>query len=104
MSLNETMSLDVVEAVHLASEPGNGTRYEAIGVRVHGRLYTGGPLGAITDGWLVTLSNIFRSYLFGHGNYVADWYVTEKMGVREADAPHVARLIARVIGGEAGRG
>jgi len=94
-------SIQVIEAVHLVSEPGNGTRYEAIGVRVRGPLYTGGPLGAITDGWLVTLSHNCRSYLFGHGDYVADWYIAEKMGVRAADAPHAARLIARVIGGTA---
>ena len=98
---NETHDLiDRVErAQHLIREPGNGTRYDVFGFRVSGRLFTGGRLGSITDGWLITLGTTARSYLFGDGDIIAPWYVEEKLGVRAGDSTEVARIIAELIGG-----
>jgi len=97
---NAVADIHVVGAQHMVREPGNGTRYDIIGIRFSGRLYTGGRLGSVSDGWLITLGN-GRSYLFQTEDFLAPWYVEEKLGVGAGDSEHVARAIAEMIGGTA---
>ena len=99
MSLVQTAGIEVVESIHEVSEPGNSTRYDVLGFRFNGRVYCTGSLGAVTDGWLVTLGNNGRSYLFHDKDHVPTWYIEEKLGVGRGDSPHIARAIARIIRG-----
>lgn len=95
---NSVQGIHVVGAVHMVREPGNGTRYDVIGVKFTGRIYTASRLGSVSDGWLITLGS-GRSYLFQEGDIVARWYVEEKLGVGPGDSEHVAWAIAEMIGG-----
>jgi len=77
-------------------EPGNGTRYTAIAV-AYSHDQPMGVMGMVADGWLVAYGN-GRAHLFQRGGYLADSYLSEKLGVREGDLPWAADLIRELIG------
>jgi hypothetical protein len=77
-------------------EPGNGTRYTAVAVPFSHNAVMG-TLGMVADGWLVAYGN-GRAHLFQRGGYLADSYLSEKLGVREGDLPWAADLIRELIG------
>lgn len=80
-------------------EPGNGTSYRAVGVRVRGALAVG-ELGSVEDGWLVALSPSRRAHLFQPTGFLAQEYVAEKFGLHAppdvaAAAIAIAALLSR---------
>lgn len=79
-------------------EPGNGTRYCIIAVRLPG--YTCcGTLGLVEDGWLV-VDGLGRAALLPPGGFLHHSYVAEKFGLGPdgQDAGHLVTLINYVLG------
>lgn len=81
---------NVVRVIH---EPGNGTRYEAIGVQ----------LPYDEECWLVSFPELGPSYYFRRGSHVMPYYVAEKMGVdrrglriSDADINEMAVVISKI--------
>lgn len=88
----------VTRVVH---EPGNGTRYEAVGVRMPADLPEHG--GA----WLVTFPLIGASHFFHSGNFLSVAYVAEKLAyqrngvkVGEVDLHEMTKCITIITGGK----
>lgn len=86
------------QSVRLVSMPGNGTRYEALGVLL--------TIPEYENHWLIAFPNIGVSHIFSRGSYVAFSYMREKMGfdrnglgVSEVDLREMARLVAIITGG-----
>lgn len=82
--------------VHVEHEPGNGTRYEAVGVFI--------PEQAK---WLIAFPLFGTAYYFNSGSYVAASYVEEKLGktsrgheVTLVDLHEMVKLIAKIVGGQ----
>jgi hypothetical protein len=88
---------DVVRIVH---EPGNGTRYEAVGFRMP---------DAFPDKkgyWLVTFPTFGICYYFMERSHIAVSYVAEKLehatnglSIPETDLHEMTKLIARITKG-----
>lgn len=88
-------------SVRIVHQPGNGTRYEALGFKV-----------AFTDHenqWLISFPLIGASYYFSEGGFVAPSYVMEKFGrdrlglkVCDTDIHEMCKLIALITGGTHG--
>jgi hypothetical protein len=79
--------------VRLIHQPGNGTRYEAIGVRLPFREYDGQ--------WLVSFPLLGISHVFQYGGFLAFSYMREKMGfdrrglgIPEVDLHEMIKLVA----------
>lgn len=74
-------------------QPGNGTRYALLFTYL-----TGGPGTDIEPGSnLVTDLNSGRSSLFAPSGFLAPGYVSEKLGMSEADGAVVAEFIGHVM-------
>lgn len=97
--INDQRVLDIETALLDRREPGDGTRYDMIAIRVLGTV-TCGRLGRITDGWLVVCGLTGRAYLFADGDHVVSWYIIEKLGITNAiSARQTAKQIATLIRG-----
>lgn len=86
-------------------EPGNGTRYTAVGVFLPGGLDSMGMLGTANgEGrgcWLVTLGNTGRAYALqpDGSKFLHPDYVAKKFDLTSGeDARHATALIASMIG------
>lgn len=97
MPTQVTKILNTTTVVH---EPGNGTRYEAVGVKL--------PAGVPEYGgmWLVSFPLIGASYLFSPGNYLSVGYVAEKLQyqrnglkVGDVDLHEMTKCITIITGG-----
>jgi hypothetical protein len=86
---------------HVVHEPGNGTRYEAVGARMPADVPEYG--GA----WLVTFPLIGVSHFFHSGNFLSVGYVAEKlayqrngMKICEVDLHEMTKCITTITGGK----
>lgn len=91
----EKFNSEVVRVIH---EPGNATRYEAIGVKL--------PFPGEDGQWLVSFPQFGTAYFFRAGAYVAYGYLKEKMGknrlgsdIPEVDLHEMCKVVARIVGG-----
>jgi hypothetical protein len=89
---------NVTRVVH---QPGNGTRYEAIGVKMPSSLPEHG------DAWLVAFPLIGASHFFRSGNFLSVSYVAEKLayqrnGVKvcDVDLHEMTKCITIITGGK----
>jgi hypothetical protein len=93
------MSTDIQRcgaATYVVHEPGNGTRYVALGMLVP----VGVPLYG--DSWLITFPLIGASYFFYPKSFTSVVYVAEKFTyqrIREEDLHEMTKCIARITGG-----
>lgn len=80
-------------------EPGNGTRYTAMAIRVVGKV-SFGSLGSVTNGWLVVNGFNGKAYLFQASQVqpLADEYIQEKLGGLEGDYPYFGDLVRKLLG------
>ncbi len=81
--------------------PGNGTRYEAIGVRLPS------DWDAYGGQWLVSFPHYGVSHVFQKGSFVSVGYVDEKMGfdrhgnkISDVDLIEMTKLVSKIIGGK----
>ncbi len=86
---------------YLDHQPGDSTRYEIVAVDLAGGSLHLGDLGYVSqDAVLVVCGLGGRAYLFRHGDDVAEWYVEEKLGLKNPHTVHhITELIANAIGG-----
>ena len=87
--------------VRIVHQPGNGTRYEAVGVKMP----AGFPEQELA--WLVAFPLIGVSHFFRPGNFLSVAYVAVKMshqrnGVKvcEVDLHEMTKCISRITGGK----
>lgn len=87
---------DFVRLVHC---PGNGTRYEVIGVRL--------PFPDYEHQWLISFPLLGVSHIFQPGGYLSFSYMQEKLGKdrnglssSEVDLHEMIKLVARITGKE----
>lgn len=85
-------------------EPGNGTSYTAIAVRLKGEVSLG-ILGMVEDGWLVVSGNTGKAYLFQAGRQpLMDIYIKQHLGGIDGDYPYMGDLIRKLIDRPGGDG
>lgn len=84
--------------IRLIHQPGNGTRYEAIGVRL--------PFPEYAGQWLITFPLLGMSHIFNQGSFVSFGYMMEKLGkdrnglgVTEVDLHEMSKLVAKITSG-----
>jgi hypothetical protein len=84
---------------HVIHEPGNGTRYEAVGVKMPAEFPEHGGF------WLIAFPLIGASYFFKEAGFLAVSYVSEKLayqrnGVKvcEVDLHEMTKIISLIIG------
>ena len=89
------MNSEVVRVIH---EPGNATRYEAIGVKL--------PFSDADGQWLISFPQFGTTYYFQPGAHVSFGYLREKMGknrlghdIPEVDLHEMCKIVARIVGG-----
>lgn len=87
---------DFVRLVHC---PGNGTRYEVIGVRL--------PFPEYEGQWLVSFPLLGISHIFQQGGFLSFGYMREKLGKdrnglgsSEVDLHEMIKLVALITGKE----
>ena len=85
--------------IRLVHQPGNGTRYEVIGVRL--------PFPEYEGQWLVSFPLKGISHVFQQGGFLAFSYMQEKLGkdrngykTAEVDLHEMIKLVARITGKE----
>jgi RNA polymerase sigma factor (sigma-70 family) len=96
VTLTSTSNSDMVIGEY---EPGNGTRYTAIGIlwTDENQMMLGG-IGVVSDGWLVTYCNTGRTYLLQREGWLTDGYIAKKFGIGQGDIPYAAELIRTLTG------
>lgn len=81
-------------------EPGNGTSYQAIAVRIKGTVSCGW-LGTVTDGWLVVSGMAScRGYLVPRGGFLHPSWVAEHFDLHGEDAYMFTELLRVMLEGE----
>jgi hypothetical protein len=84
------------QVIQILHSPGNGTRYEAVGVKV--------PFKA--NEWLISFPAVGCSYYFPEGAHIAFGYLREKMGfdrrgleISDVDLHEMSKLVATIVKG-----
>jgi hypothetical protein len=96
VTLTSTSNSDMVVGAY---EPGNGTRYTAIGIlwTDENQMMLGG-IGVVSDGWLVIYCNSGKCYLLQKEGWLTNEYIAEKFGIGQGDIPYAAELIRTLTG------